>query len=407
MPADPSRQRQAPRRAPAPRSTPVGSPSRRAIPRYAGRPAAVPPPASNAARGLGAAGAAARRLAPWLAAALAAYELWQYYEKVPSLTGYSLKRTCGGNCGTNPMTGNFFWAGSSADPLCSCSIWQTDHPDTWVVAPPRIYFGEYATFPTINPSRLPRIVWERNVPNTAPWPQQFPQDSLTEPAAAPAPGTGAENAPHSPGQSPAPGVVVPIPPLVPQIDPLAIPPLAPAPQPIPIPVPQIPNRPTNDPDAPPGERTERLPRRAPRARRDRGTERVVSGPRGQSRPSRYRRRPPQRGEKEKKMIIAVDQASTFGRALNYFTETLDWINCVHKGLPASRRSWDRTQQQKVADIYNGWSHIDWANVVYACVENQIEDYIFGRLGRAQARANRRLGISGAGSLSTSTRVPSV
>ena len=103
---------------------------------------------------------------------------------------------------------------------------------------------------------------------------------------------------------------------------------------------------------------------------------------------------PKKEEKEKKFIIRGPLRS----ALNFFTETGDVVDCLFKALPSGVRA-------KAYDFYDGrlgkgakamWAYdyfdsLDWLTFSTCAVENSVEDYVYGRLGRFTAEANRRRG----------------
>lgn len=112
-------------------------------------------------------------------------------------------------------------------------------------------------------------------------------------------------------------------------------------------------------------------------------------------PGVHRNRPPPRGTKERKFILAPAQDSVIGILANAVTETNDFVEALYFAIPPRLRGPKRhtTLQEKMAAIY---LHYDQINVGYAfnnLLQNQIGDAIGGMQGRLQARANRKLGLS--------------
>lgn len=76
----------------------------------------------------------------------------------------------------------------------------------------------------------------------------------------------------------------------------------------------------------------------------------------------------------------------FGYTISTITEFEEFVDLIwqsipkqHKSLPmkGERLRFDRI----VADIYNGWRHINWEKFSEGFFQNQIEDWIFGRVGK--------------------------
>jgi hypothetical protein len=150
--------------------------------------------------------------------------------------------------------------------------------------------------------------------------------------------------------------------------------------------------PINDPEAPPlpGNEASYGPRATPFPYGQ-----IELSPSGNVRTrSQHRLRPPGKGVKERKLIGNVEQGSPLGRALNGFTEFNDLVNCLHDALPMSAKSWQGTIQSRAAAIYRNFDKIDVRAAMIGCLSNQVEDVIFGQLGKLQAKANRQLGLTG-------------
>lgn len=102
---------------------------------------------------------------------------------------------------------------------------------------------------------------------------------------------------------------------------------------------------------------------------------------------------PQKG-REKKFILGKGMA----RFLSFITETGDVIDCLWAGLPAaskfmaySAKGGRLGKADKAVAVYDGWHGIDWGKVATCIVANEIEDRVYGNLGRWTGRANRRSG----------------
>lgn len=188
-------------------------------------------------------------------------------------------------------------------------------------------------------------------------------------------------------------------PQLPDVDPFGDPARGPGPAPAPVPVPRPGDRPGPDPWAPldPGVRP--LPTPDVPLVPD-----IVLSPRtGPSvRPNSHRNRPPRRREKERKMRTSVPVARRIAAVLGEATEIADFVDCLWQALPrdvaiSGRGAYTRdaktrvkgqrtTPQQKLADLYRNIQHLDIAAALTGCVENELEDQVLGRLGKAASRA---------------------
>lgn len=390
--ADPSRSRARPR---VPGGRSAGSPAPRppALPRIPNPvyPAPGIPANDNARRLLAramarAAGRLGARALPLLGSALLLYELYQWYFQPGGIEDYEICNTwpptASGFCGLGNGDGQERYA-STASCAASVGCWVGNNTDPAQIGfkpnfirsgPNRGLFGggRYNSHETTwqrvgNPAGLPQLKPEVNIPV----PQQTP---ISDP---------------SPLDPP------PVPSAVPWIDPLAIPIGAPQPQPWTAPVPAIPARPVEpigDPSANP-EAPARGPGPRPRVRgRRRPGEAREVAPRTGRRQQPSRRAQPPRGEKQRKLIGQLPPGF-LSRFINGTTEAADWIDCVWKALPRSYRRGPHTPQQKLQDIYDGWENLNVQLALVNCFREQVEDYIFGRIGRLQATANRRLGVA--------------
>ena len=199
-----------------------------------------------------------------------------------------------------------------------------------------------------------------------------------------------------------PGMPAQRPLLPPWIDPMHIPPFMPHPLPIPPPYRAIPGIRTN-PWRNPREQPRRGPRPAPRPRprpierhpMDRpdgqpgptievtpGRPMVERNPNPQQRPAR-----PRPGEKEGKRKV-VTMVAFVRRILNTVTESADLITAIWKAIPYKDRmdyhqgKRKPTIQDRAQAIYDMFDKIDWEEALNNVIENQIEDFAFGKAGKA-------------------------
>lgn len=351
----------------------------------------LPPGAGNAARGLAGAARVAGRLLPWLGLALTAYELWRWWQSqsnYPNLTNWVRE----GECATTPGYDGtpYKWSNHGTGNACPGSFrLATPFPSSPFVGQ-RIGYGKWKdSFPS-----QPNNVWEEvhyryvgptnpDAPNMNP----APQPPFNEPVPLP---------PQDPAVKPSPLEIPTVPGWVPWIDPGALPPLAPQPAPWMPPMPAIPSRPGQV--SPPGQEGNepgaRLRRRLPR-RRNETEEGVSLDPRRGVRRQpgqRHAHRPPPPGEKETKLIGQIPPG-LLKKVLGEFTEFVDFVNCLRKGLPDGGSRRVHTIQDALQELWNRAGEIDFAKAAAACIQNEIEDYFYGRVGRVQARVNRRLNLT--------------
>ena len=108
--------------------------------------------------------------------------------------------------------------------------------------------------------------------------------------------------------------------------------------------------------------------------------------------------PPKRG-KEKKLNIRSGFAGVVFLAVNWATEFHDAIEAFWKTLPRHLRSKPRKKGAKVShvqmlqDLYDHFGRVKWDKGVENFVNNQIEDYAYGSLGRAASYSSRRVGVT--------------
>lgn len=98
-------------------------------------------------------------------------------------------------------------------------------------------------------------------------------------------------------------------------------------------------------------------------------------------------------EKESKVRqTAAFAAYDFARVIfNDVSEFKDFVMSLWYALPASARSNCTTLQCDLQDIYNNIDKIDWTRAALNILANQIQDYLFGQVGKANALASEKFG----------------
>lgn len=206
-----------------------------------------------------------------------------------------------------------------------------------------------------------------------------------------------------PAYSPAP-LAPPVPLLPPGVDPLIRPPFSNEPLPVPLPWRAIPYRvpnpardPREQPRRGPGPRprprlpTERDPMAPPVAGEPGPT--IVVGPgtvtEGNPAPG-ARPHPPRRGEKEKKVRSGLP--FLIRHPVNAATEAKDFIDAVWEAIPwKDRIAYHEGKKvpradQKARALYDLFDKIDWEEAIENIVENQIEDFVFGKAGQLSKKS---------------------
>lgn len=97
-------------------------------------------------------------------------------------------------------------------------------------------------------------------------------------------------------------------------------------------------------------------------------------------------------------------------AINVATETQDFVEAMHKGLPKHLRSKGVRGSQVppwviLQDIWDHWDEFDSQVALEAFINNQIEDAIYGRFFGAVSRTQKRLGVTQGLSRATRIRSP--
>lgn len=91
--------------------------------------------------------------------------------------------------------------------------------------------------------------------------------------------------------------------------------------------------------------------------------------------------------RDKKFAIAFNSRAAYGRFVNGVTEMVDVVDIAYKSL--GKKCGAKTPQGKLACIHANWNTMNWDKFILGLVENQIEDYAWGRLGQVSAKAARR------------------
>jgi hypothetical protein len=91
--------------------------------------------------------------------------------------------------------------------------------------------------------------------------------------------------------------------------------------------------------------------------------------------------------KEKKLIAAATGAAK--TLLNVTTESLDALNAVYRALPKKYQKPGASPQRKAELLYKHFDELDAGKAVGNLIRNSAQDNLFGKLGRVQAKANRK------------------
>lgn len=129
-------------------------------------------------------------------------------------------------------------------------------------------------------------------------------------------------------------------------------------------------------------------------------------------PGKHRNAPPPARTKERKFILAPDQKSPIGLAMNAVTESADFVNALFYAIPvALRPRWPDGSLKKLGltdKAYQVWKHfgdIDSEVAFNNLLKNQVGDAIGGIRGRANAAALRRIYDKTGVNISTGLRQP--
>lgn len=220
------------------------------------------------------------------------------------------------------------------------------------------------------------------------------------------PGTFPGSVPIAPGNTPVPIAPSPISPGTP-FDPMDIP-LTPSPtvHPDPLPLGPRPMRKRRDWSSPGEGREEGPPREArKRPREDRPryrdpnqeiTVRPRPGP-ATSAPGNPVRRPPKRVRERKLRTRSAQAFNLIRRVFEAAFEAVDIIDAIYEALPRNVRDWYGITRRDPVDrmwvIHRHWQTISLEEMVVNLVANEVEDYIYGRLGRVSQNVAQNLFLS--------------
>lgn len=129
--------------------------------------------------------------------------------------------------------------------------------------------------------------------------------------------------------------------------------------------------------------------------------------------------PPGKGRKEVKLQAVGRLAGLGWAAANIASELVDFIQALNKGLPPALRAkpvwvsggsewnWTRglsgqwhkekgyyrapTPQEVASNIYDHWDQMNWGTALGAVAQNEVQDRLFGTLGRYMKKASVRSG----------------
>ena len=114
-------------------------------------------------------------------------------------------------------------------------------------------------------------------------------------------------------------------------------------------------------------------------------------------------RPGPRKKQDKPNIVKT--AGKLWVAINFFTESLDFLEVLWDALPDKckrkmirEERWGRTAMfqadhySKLEDVYNCLGEIDVAKAITGYINNQIEDYFYGKMSAPTKKLSQQLGI---------------
>jgi hypothetical protein len=98
---------------------------------------------------------------------------------------------------------------------------------------------------------------------------------------------------------------------------------------------------------------------------------------------------PKPGTKEKKLVLAATGAAK--TLINVVTEGKDVVDAVFKALPLKYRKGKSglPPHKKAELIFEHFGELDAGVAITELIKNQAEDALFGRIGKIQAKTNRR------------------
>lgn len=106
--------------------------------------------------------------------------------------------------------------------------------------------------------------------------------------------------------------------------------------------------------------------------------------------------PPKGKTKEKKdEVLGIERSSLLGRVIGETTEVVDYVDAIYDALPPVVRhkhyKKDMRAYEKAKLIYRYAHRIDINLAVQNLVLNEFEDFLFGKVGKMNAKASRRAG----------------
>lgn len=110
-------------------------------------------------------------------------------------------------------------------------------------------------------------------------------------------------------------------------------------------------------------------------------------------------KPPPKGEKQKKVIVGLNNGTALGRVVGFVGEAGDFIRAVYKAIPWKlRREYEMNGRPSASmmlwAIYQHWEDIDITRALGNVFIDQVTDRVYGRIGQHYAGANRRLSWNG-------------
>lgn len=96
-------------------------------------------------------------------------------------------------------------------------------------------------------------------------------------------------------------------------------------------------------------------------------------------------------EEKGKYAISLNGRAWYGRLTNGVTEGLDLLDITYDAL--DKKCGAKTPQDKLACILKNYKSLNGERFIAGLVENQIEDYAWGRLGQISGKAARKAGRS--------------
>lgn len=113
-------------------------------------------------------------------------------------------------------------------------------------------------------------------------------------------------------------------------------------------------------------------------------------------PPNHKIAPPRTQTKERKFVMALNNATTLGRIVGFGGEAGDFISAVYDamdykckrahGTGSGSNGWV-TMTDKASQIFLHLDCIDWTKAVKNLIANQVEDLVIGKIGKTGAKAN--------------------